>query len=177
MIRDFFNLRPLRERYLLVSFLTVGILIWLGMLIGHINRQFSRTQDAKQQLELQEILFSNKESVNEGLELMKTVMDANKTLNGTLLIERVDRHARDCNMNFDISSPVQLDGDIFKTNTVRISIRDTELSSLMLMDQKIKQEAPYLSLISIQISANRRDPRKLNAVMEISSFEFNKAEF
>ncbi len=161
----------LRERALLAAFLWLCIAIW----VGTASRSFRETKVAftkvTTEMETQSLWLEKREETETRLNKALDLVDPRKTYASSQLVGKLDTIARDTNMNFDINSPTTKTGDIFDVHTVRIQFKKAGLADLIVFDEKVKKESPYLGLERVQIIANKGDPRFLDAQFVVSSFE------
>ncbi len=177
LIKALFNGLSLRERFLLLAFLWVGLLLWAGGLINHYQDERERFHRVGVDLERQAHWFEEKEHIDERLWSALERLDPARTYNSTQLSGRLDSIARETSLSFDISSPSTQESDIFSIHSVRIQVRRAKIDDLIAFDAAVKQEFPYLGLEGFQINAPSRDPRQLDAVFQIFSFELKPEQF
>lgn len=174
MIRQAFNTLSSRERILLAAFIWLGLLIWLSSLWRGLQARAEVYSQTAQALEMQQLLFDNEDLINLRLEEVRAQLDSSRTYSREQLFGKVDSLARQAGLDYDISSPSSQEDETFSYHTVRISIDNARIKDLILFDERVKAEAPYLTLSNFQVSPQRNDPRKLNADLEVASFEFSR---
>ncbi len=177
MIRRFFDSFSLRERFLLVSFIWLGLLFWMTVLLQKYRAQHFEFSKARQTLVDQQVFLDNRELIEEREQQARAGIDPSRTYAGSALFSTVDNLARAADMTPDIQSPLRREAGIFNTNTVRVSVRRVTLEQLVTFVQSVRAEAPYLALRRFQLDANARDPNQLNASFEIESFELAESYF
>ena len=175
IVRQIFNALSLRERYLMAGFVWVMVLIWLASLLGSFQqtwRTFSLNGD------LLTTFQSTIEQAGQAEVLLKDArkgLDGSKTFSAAQLVGRLDSLARENEVtSFDISTPSTVESELFSFHNVRLSIKRARNSELIRFDQAVKAYSPYIALGSFQVSANKRDPRFLDAVFELVSFELKE---
>lgn len=174
MLKQLFNAMSLRERVLLTVFIWIGILVWASAIAK--NYRTTRIQAAGTSTELnkQSQWFAERDSINLQLQEALDRLDPKKTYSSTRLVGRLDNFARTSGLNFNTNTPQTKEGDIFNVHTVRLAIRNANIGPLIEFDKKIKQESPYIGLQQIKITANKSDPRLLDAQFTVSSFELKE---
>jgi len=175
IFRQLFNSLSLRERYLVATIIWVLLLVWILGLV-------ERFQQSWQSYSLNQALISSFEdtlATSGEAELLLAAarqgLDSNKTFSSAQLVGRLDSLARENEVSsFDISTPSTQDTELFSFHNVRLSIKRARISELIRFDQAVKAYSPYIALADFQLSANARDPRFLDAVFEVVSFELKE---
>lgn len=177
MFRRLFDSFTLRERIGLVLFIWLAVLLWLTVIRGNwVDRQRAYVQ-ARSDLNNQQVLIDNRDFIEERVAVAREGIDPSRTYSGSELFSHIDNLARQSELAADISSPTRREERIFNTNSVRVSVRRASLEQLISFVHSVRSEAPYLALRRFQIDANQRDPRQLNAQLEIESFELAESYF
>lgn len=177
MFRRLFDSLTFRERLGLVIFIWLGVLLWLTVIRGNWVTQQRAYTEARFELNTQQTLLDNREFIDERVAVAREGIDPSRTYSGSSLFSHVDNLARQAELAADISSPIRREERIFNTNSVRVSVRRASLEQLIAFVHSVRSEAPYLALRRFQIDANQRDPRQLNAQLEIESFELAESYF
>jgi hypothetical protein len=175
LVRQLFNTLSLRERYLVAIIVWVLILAWM---LGWMEaaQQTWQTFTLNEQVEESlEATLAQSEEAEILLDRARQGLDGNKTFSGAQLVGRLDSLARENEVSsFDISSPSTESTQLFNFHTVRLSINRARISDLIRFDQAVKEHSPYIALNDFRLSANKRDPRFLDAVFELVSFELKE---
>jgi hypothetical protein len=175
IIRQIFNALSLRERYLLAAIIWVILLVWLLSLLDTFQQTWTSYSLNKQLTESFEATLEQSEEAELLLSAARQGLDSNKTFSSAQLVGRLDSLARENEVSsFDISTPSTQETELFSFNNVRLSIKRARISELIRFDQAVKAYSPYIALADFQLSANNRDPRFLDAVFELVSFELKE---
>ncbi len=164
----------LRERFLLTVFIWVCLLVWGGSVMRAMKDFRTEFYSTGKKLEMQQVLIGNRETIEIGLQNQLQRLDPQKTYNSSQLVGKLDSFGRNANLRFDTNTPNTQEGDIFNIHTVRIRVRQAGIGDLIDFDNQIKNAAPYLGLERVKLTANKSDPRLLNAQFVISSFELKE---
>ena len=175
MLRSLFSAISLRERVLLAAFIWTLLLVWFVMLWGSLRSERVVYLIQKTRAEEFEHTLSQADDAERELQQARSGLDPNRTFSASQLSERLDSMARETGVSFTISSPDTQESDIFSYHSVRLAIRQAHIEKLIELDSKLKKESPYITLNTFQITAQRRDPRLLDATFELSSFELKQA--
>lgn len=175
MIRQIFNALSLRERYLLATIIWVLILVWLLGLVENFQQTWTTYRFNKQALQAFEATLDQADEAELLLATARQGLDGNKTFSAAQLVGKLDSIARENQISsFDISTPSTQETQLFSFHNVRLTIKRGRIEELIRFDQAVKANSPYIALSDFQISANKRDPRFLDAVFELVSFELKE---
>lgn len=174
-VRRIFNALSLRERYLVAIIIWVLLLAWLlGLLEGFQETWRAYSLDSR----FIESLESTLGQAGEAERLLASAregLDSTKTFSASQLVGRLDSLARQNEVSsFDISTPSTQETQLFSFHTIRLNIKRARIGELIRFDQAVKEHSPYIALGTFQVSANKRDPRFLDAVFELVSFELKE---
>lgn len=175
MIRQIFNALSLRERYLVAAIIWVLLLVWLLGLLENFQTTWRSYSLNAQLLESFENSLAEADEAEALLASARQGLDGNKTFSAAQLVGRLDSIARENEISsFDISTPSTQETQLFSFHNVRLNIKRGRITELMRFDQAAKEHSPYIALGDFQLSANKRDPRFLDAVFEFVSFELKE---
>ena len=175
LIRQIFNALSLRERYLMAIIIWVLLLVWLLSLLETFQKNWSTYSLNSQLLQTFEATLAQSEEADILLSTAREGLDGTKTFSAPQLMGQLDSLARENEVTgFDISTPSTIDSQLFSFHTVRLSIDRSRISELIRFDQAVKAFSPYIALSEIQVTANKRDPRFLDAEFELVSFELKE---
>lgn len=175
LLRKIFHAFSLRERFLLALILWALLLAWLLSLLDSFQvslRTWSLNRDLISSFEATLAQADEAESL---LESAREGLDGSKTFSAPQLVGRLDSIARENEVaNFDISSPSTVETELFSFHTVRLSINRSRMPGLIRFDKAVKEFSPYIALSEFRLTANKRDPRFLDADFELVSFELKE---
>lgn len=173
-------MRAFLERFRLRERLLMGLLVWLvgltwlfvqGRSYGQLSRQLASVQA---ELDFQAVELADAELVAVQLEEARERIDPSQTRNGDAMFEAIDTFARQSGLNGYTTSTITVTpGELFTFYTMRLNVRQAELSTLIAFDEALKQASPYVTMTQFNIRASNRDPRRHDATFEIQSFQVN----
>lgn len=171
--KQFFLGLTLRERILLIAFLTTLLLLWALALLRGLQSNIAGLNLAGQQLEEQSRQLQRADEVQSRLSEALTTLDSTRTYSATQLVGKIDQLlSQELGVRrYDLSTANTQDSDIFASHVVRLRIDNGNLSDLVRFNQLLQQENPYIVLTQFQIASRQSDPRLLDASFEISSIE------
>ena len=170
-IRRLFFQLSVREQFLLLAILGVLLLWWLSSELGE-WRGYTTNHDSQLfQLKEQSLWIDDRERIEAELQQALRELDSDKTYSASELTGRVDDLARAAGLSYSISNQRTDASEDFNAHAVRISIRRAGLRPIMEFCSQLQQEAPYLVIDSMNLSANRSSPTEHDATFILSSFE------
>lgn len=175
VIRQIFNALSLRERYLVALFIWALVLVWLLSLLDGFKQSWSAFSLNRQLLTTFEETLAQADEAEALLASAREGLDGSKTFSAAQMVGRLDSLARENKVSsFDISTPSTVESQLFSFHNVRLSIKRARIGELIRFDQAVKTHSPYIALGDFQVTANKRDPRFLDAVFELVSFELKE---
>ncbi|MCD8481937.1 MAG: hypothetical protein LR015_04215 [Verrucomicrobia bacterium] len=175
MLRALFNSLTPRERLLITLFVWALALLWFGSVMERLRSGSADLRTTKVSLQSQAETLALADRAEMLLQQARSGLDSARTYSAAQLVGQLDSLAREAGLTFDLSSPQTQETDIFSFHNVRMGIRRAQLKDLVAFDEKIRSHAPYIALSRFQFIANTRDPRFLDATLEISSFELKES--
>ncbi|GEM_PF-1505054 len=161
----------LREKTLVVGFIWVLILAWGLGAFGRMTQALGSVRQQKELIKSQEIIISREAQIDADLKALQSKFDAEKTYTKEELIEKLEEFAQ--GMKFSMSTSQTQEGEIFNVHSVPVRFRDETMGSLMAFGEKLREEL-LISIERASIQSDRKDPRKLDAVFDITSFELKQ---
>lgn len=175
IFRQLFNFLSLRERYLLALFIWALLFMWGIFLLQSAQSTWERFSSSRQILTQYEDTLKLADAAEQLLRSARQGLDSSKTFSAAQLVGRLDSIARENEISsFDISTPSTIESQLFTFNNVRFSIKRSRIEELIKFEQAVKAYSPYIALGNFQIDANTRDPRFLDATLELVSFELKE---
>lgn len=166
----------LREKILLVLFLFVVALIWLGFYWSRMSQLFDDIDKVKATLAHQQVWLNNEQSIAQRLADSREILNPQKTYARSRFIGRVDGLARKTGDSYDVTNPTTQSGDIFNEHSLVVQFKDATLKNLINFAHSIESENPYLGIKQVKITPNRRDPNLLNAQFDVIALELKNIE-
>lgn len=171
-LRQLLARMTVRERVLVTAFLWVMVLLWSHFAFRQLGDARRLHGDLGHRLAEQQIWLDRASDIERDLNLARSRLDPARTFTAVRLVGKVDALARSLpGLTFSVSSPTTERSEIFRVHSVRVELRRAGLADIAAYLQAIQDESPYLGLERIQLSAYRPDPRQVDAVLEIGSFE------
>ncbi len=162
-----------RERVMLFAFLVVCLLIWASSLSKRWEASGEVLREARKEVKQQEIWLKSEPLFQAQLEQTLSRLDTEKMLNGRELTAFVDSYARDHQLKHDIGALKTKDGPVYSRSSITVSFRNISLESLVAFQLELEKQRPYIAMEGLAVSANRADPRLLNARISLTSLSVN----
>jgi hypothetical protein len=160
----------MREKTLMVIFIWGILLFWGTKVSTHLSKALKDVQTQTKVLRNQADIISREGNIDLMLKEQQKKYQG-KTYNKNQLFERIEQLAT--RMKPTLSTSQTQRGEIFNVHTVPVRFRDEPMALLMDFGEKLSRE-PFISLEKARVQADKKDPRKLDAVFEITSFELNQ---
>ncbi|MDF7808156.1 hypothetical protein P4E94_11950 [Pontiellaceae bacterium B12219] len=165
-----------RERIMLAALVVVGSMIWLNSLWRNWESVSVRYRKVKLELEQQTVWLENSDRFAEELDNSLAQLDPNKTYNDAELIALIDSLARKHKVSHDLGAPATVEGELFFQHTLKVSVKNVPLPRLIAFERDLSTRYPYASVEDFSISANKADPRLLNARLTICAYQLTAEE-
>lgn len=173
MIRHFFNRISLREKLLLSSLIWCGLFILTIMLISTYVKTIRDLRGTGEKLEMHDQWYALEPVLEAELQETLEQLNPQKTFSGPALAGRIDALARSSRVTPTINTPRTRSDDKLKLHAMRVNLQKNGIAEMIDFEEKIQQEWPYIKIDSVRITADGRNPEKLDALYIINSFEFN----
>ena len=161
----------LREKALFMGFLWFILFFWGFGTFGRVALGLKSIGTQAKLLGGQKKLIEREPQIDADLIVQKSKFDSSRTYDKDQLFARVEVMAE--RMDPTLSTSDTQPGEIFNIHTVPVRFRDEPIASLIQFARALQGE-PYISLESVRINADRKDPMKLDAVFKITSFELKQ---
>jgi Tfp pilus assembly protein PilO len=177
LIQTWYEKMSLRERTMLLAFVWVVVLGWLGSVYHQLKSLHTEVNEVEHTLKDQTIVLDQQQTISAKLGQMLTRFDKANTIPSNELFQLVAQFASDSNLeNPSVTQQRvgQTASDIFKINTVSVHFGAASLHDLVNFASKIEARTPYLAIDDISLTPNLRNPLQLDATMRVSSLELNQ---
>lgn len=165
-----------RERVLLAALVLVGSMIWLSSLWRNWESVSVQYRKVKLELDRQSVWLENADRFEHDLEDSLAQLDPDRTYNDAELIALIDSLAREHKVSHDLGAPTTIEGEAFLRHTLKVSIKNAPLPTLIAFERNLSSRYPYATVEDFSISANKADPRLLNARLTISACQLASEE-
>ena len=166
-----------REKTLTLSFILVILFIWTGNLLNRSSAWNDNRKQAQADLQNQQQWLDRSEQFTVGLANALERVDPKKTYAGSQLSGRIDSILRQVALSgsADIDSVQTRESEIFNDHDMRMRLSRISIAQLILFNNLLSQETPYINLQSVRVTKNRRNPEELDVRFKINSFDLNEA--
>jgi len=160
-----------RERTMLAALVLVGCMIWLSSLLRHWDAVSKEHRKAKLELDKQAVWLGDADRFERELKETLSRLDPKSTLNADALVALIDGMARGGGLNHDLGTPETIEREVFLQHTLRVGIKNAPLARLIDFERGLSTNYPYATLEDFSITANKTDPRLLNARLTVIAYE------
>ena len=182
MINKFLKLlnnRDLREKYLLLGFIVILLLVWIGNFSNKLYDWKNEKNEASNELEIQKQWLDKSSYYEKELALALEKVDPSKTFSALQLVEKIDAINRSIKIaeKTDSDVPRTKEGEIFNDHTLKLRLNNVNIEEFKTFIANIEPLSPYISPTSVRIKSNQRNPELLNIRLEINSFDLREKTF
>lgn len=163
-----------RELTMLAALVLVGFMIWLSSLWRHWDVAGKQLRKARQELAQQAAWLGDSDRFARELGETLSQLDPESTLDADELVALIDGAARDTGMKYELSAVATVEQSLFLQHTLRVGIKNTPLVRLIDFERTLRTNHPYAALEDFSITANKADPRLLNARLTITSYQLKR---
>lgn len=175
-LKQWFNNLSLREQGMLTLLLACGLSILGVFLVKNFRNTAGEKTRIEQRIKQQQTWKNNAVAIHSQLCVVAQKLTPEKAYDRTRMAGKIEELARGCNLRFSSETPQTRAGSVVDTHTLRLNVTHALLEDLIRFDTLLAQEAPYLGLESMKLTANPRFPLKLNATYQIVALQLKKIE-
>jgi len=163
-----------RERTMLAALVLVGCMIWLSALWRNWETVSNQHRKVRHELDKQAVWLGDAARFERELNETLSQLDPESTLDADALVALIDGMARQGKLKHDLGTPGTVEQKIFLQHTLRVGIKNAPLTRLIDFERGLRTNHPYASLEDFSITANKTDPRLLNARLTVTSYELRQ---
>lgn len=160
-----------RERTMLAALVLVGFMIWLSTLWRSWEVVDKQHRKAQHELDTQAVWLDDADRFDKELQETLSRLDPEATLNADALVALIDDLARKGKLTHDLAAPATEEQEVFLRHTLKVGIKNAPLAKLINFERKLRTKYPYAALEEFTISANKTDPRLLNAKLVVTAYQ------
>lgn len=173
-MKRFFLRRAPREKFLLLVFTGLALLIWLGRGVGRSRALWSGLRAARAELATQQIWLENRARIEQRAAAAAQSLDPVKTINATRLVGELNALTAQAGLSADIGSQRTERTDRFAFHSVQVNIRRADLATLLKFYTALSERSPYIGLEQFTLTVDRGNSGQLNATFRVVSVELDK---
>lgn len=160
----------IRERIMLVGLVAVALFIWASGMAGTFRSLKAENDAAKQAIAQNEIILGTQTIVQKRLEEKARELDKSADVSGTDLLSVIGALGAETGLKPESSRPTNKSQAPFDIISVRITLRNAPLESLIEFDERISNEYPSVAVTEARFIPSSDDGMTLTASYEITSF-------
>lgn len=172
-IQQRYRRTTLREKLLMLVFIVVILTLWAGNWLNRAGNWSDRRQNSSVELATQQQWLERSNEFTTGLERALARVDPAKTYEAARLSGRIDSLLREYGLSAqaDIDPVRTREGEIFNDHNLRVRLNRISIEQLVVFNQALSLDTPYINIESVRIAANRNNPEQLDVRFEINSFD------
>lgn len=160
-----------RERTMLGALVAVGFLIWFSNLWKNWDALGVRHRKVENELAQQAVWLADADRLERELGESLAKLDPAKTYDATELVALIDELSRTSGLKHELGTPVTEEQELFVRHTLKVAVKNAPLAKLIEMERGLAENHPYATLEEFSITANKSDPRLLNARLTVSAYQ------
>ncbi|MBA4137910.1 MAG: general secretion pathway protein GspM [Opitutus sp.] len=164
----------MREKALLVAFVSMASLAWLISAIGRGRIMAQEARSAAVAGEEQQQWLSNKADIEAKAASATAQLDAAKTLNGARLIGELNSLAGQAGLAPEVSGQRTERTTQFAFHSAQISFRRADMGALVRFYEEIAKRSPYIGLEQVSLAIDRGAPGTVNATFRVVAAELQR---
>ena len=175
-LRVYFLTRRMREKFLLLAFLLIGLLWWLsafGRRAGVAWREHRSTTNA---LAEQQLWLERREIIQKSVQAAAAQLDPAKTLDRAQLLDAVNQAAHEAGLRNNYggsSSPTSDRSEGFTVHSVEYQVTGAGFEMLANFYLNLHKRAPYIGIERFGLGSSRANPNedKLTLNLRVTAVE------
>jgi len=160
-----------RERNMLGALVVVGFMIWLSSLWKNWEAVSIRHRKVKNELSQQAVWLADADRFERELHESLAQLDPAKTYNASELVALIDQLSRNSGLKHELGTPVTEEQELFFQHSLKVAVKNAPLAKLIEMERGLAAMHPYATLEDFSITANKSDPRLLNARLTVTAYQ------
>ena len=158
-----------RERVMLGALVVVCLLIWASVLATRWEASAAQLREARKTVTQQKVWLDSAPLFQAQFDQSMAKLDPEAMLDGTALSAFVDSYAREHKLKHEMTTPSVKSGKLYARATMRVTLRNISLEELIRLQIALDAKRPYIAVKAVALTANRADPRLLNARLNLTS--------
>jgi hypothetical protein len=171
-LRSWYEKMSTRERFILLAFAWVAVIIWGQMLSAQVKKLRVDITVTQSTLKKQQDSLNKKLSVEAKIKNYQQVFQT--SIDSTALVPRVRNYAVAANIpspTISSSATEAKKDSIFNVNAVTIHFAKTPLRDLVDFAARVNNDHPYLVIDEVDISDELLNPRLMDGEIRVKSLE------
>jgi hypothetical protein len=172
-IRAYFLGRLLREKFLLLAFILIGLLWWLSAFSGRAGGFWRAQRSTTATLLEQQQWLNNRLAIEAAAKKAAARLDPGKTLDQTRLVNAVNQAAFDAGLrnNYSATPAPSESNSQFTVHSVDFTVTNADYEALLPFYLNLHQRAPYVGIERFALASNLSGSPKLTLRLRVSSVE------
>lgn len=173
-MKRFILTRSLREKALLVAFVSLVALVWLLSTGGRARARLGEWRSLRAAGEEQRLWLANRADIEARSAKATAQLDAAKTLNGTRLVAEMSALASQAGLTAEVSGQRTERTTQFAFHSAQVSFRRADVGALVKFYESLSARSPYVGLEQVSLAADRGAPGTLNATFRVTAAELQR---
>lgn len=173
-MKRYFLTRSMREKVLLVGFVSIAALVWFLSASGRARAVWQEFQLVRAERKEQQMWIENRATIEEQAARATAQLDPARTLNGTRLVAEMNSIAQSAGLAAEVSGQRTERTSQFAFHSAQVSFRRAELGALVKFYEELSKRSPYVGLEQVSLATDRGSPGTLNASFRVVAAELQR---
>ncbi len=174
-LRVYFLTRRMREKFLLLAFLLIGLLWWLSAFGRRAGVAWREQRSTAAALAEQQLWLDRREIIQKSVQAAAAQLDPAKTLDRAQLLDAVNQAAHEAGLrnNYGSSSATSEQSGQFTVHSVDYQVTGAGFEMLANFYLNLHKRAPYIGIERFGLGSNRGNPNedKLTLNLRVTAVE------
>ncbi|MDP3072036.1 MAG: hypothetical protein Q8N18_17220 [Opitutaceae bacterium] len=172
-LRLYFLTRRLREKFLLLAFLVIGVLWWLSAFGARAGTFWREQRSTGATLVEQKLWLDQREIVQKSVQASAAQLEPGKTLDRTQLLDAISQAAHEAGLrnNYGSSAATSEPSGQFTVHSVDYQVNGADFVMLQQFYLNLQKRAPYIGIERFGLSAARGNEAKLSLQLRVTAVE------
>jgi hypothetical protein len=173
-MKRYFLTRSMREKALLVAFVSLASLAWLLSAFGRSRVMVQDARSVAAEAEETKLWLGNQAAIEAQAASATAQLDAARTLNGARLIGELNALAGQAGLAPEVGGQRSERTTQFSFHTAQVSFRRADIASLVRFYEDISRRSPYIGLEQVSLAIDRGAPGTVNATFRVVATELQR---
>jgi hypothetical protein len=173
-MKRYFLTRSMREKALLVAFVSLASLAWLLSAVGRTRVAVQDARSLAAEAEETRLWLGNKTAIEAQAAKATAQLDPARTLNGARLVGELNALASQAGLAPEVSGLRSERTTQFSFHSVQVSFRRADLGALVKFYEEVSRRSPYIALEQLSLATDRGAPGSLNATFRVFATELQR---
>lgn len=174
-MKRYFLTRSMREKALLVAFVSLASLAWLLSAFGRSRVMVQEAQSVAATGRDMNEWIKNRATIEAQAASATAQLDPARTLNGARLIGELNALAGQAGLTPEVSGQQRTEPTAqFAFHSAQVSFRRADVAALVKFYEEVSKRSPYIGLDQVSLAVDRGAPGTVNATFRVVAAELRR---